>query len=43
MIASQAKSKFFKIQQSPAKDFQGNQRKKAWISLDSLVGIEPFQ
>jgi hypothetical protein len=22
---------------------QDNQRKKAWFSLDSLVGIEPFQ
>jgi hypothetical protein len=39
----QAKSKFSQIQQSPAKPSQRKSKKKAWISLDFLGGIEPFQ
>jgi hypothetical protein len=39
----QINPKFFKIQQSPAKPEQSQSKKKAWISLDSLGGNEPFQ
>jgi hypothetical protein len=42
-MAFQAKSKFFKIRPSRAKGSQRKSKEKAWISLDSLVGIEPFQ
>jgi hypothetical protein len=43
MAPFQAKPKFFKIEPSPAKPEQSQSKKKAWISLDSLVRIEPFQ
>jgi hypothetical protein len=39
----QANSKFSQIEQSPANAEQNPSKKKAWISLDSLVRIEPFQ
>jgi hypothetical protein len=39
----QARSKFFKIRPSRAKFQQRKSKKKAWISLDSLVRIERFQ
>jgi hypothetical protein len=39
----QANSKFSQIQQNLAKPGQNQSKKKAWISLDSLVRIEPFQ
>jgi hypothetical protein len=39
----QAKSKLSQIQQSPEKPGQGKSKKKAWICLDFLGGIEPFQ
>jgi hypothetical protein len=39
----QANSKFSQIQQNLAKPEQNPSKKKAWISLDSLVRIEPFQ
>jgi hypothetical protein len=39
----QAKSKFSQIQQNPAKPEQNQAKKRAWISLDFLRGIEPFQ
>jgi hypothetical protein len=39
----QINPKLFKIQPSPATPAKENQRKKAWISLDSLGGNEPFQ
>jgi hypothetical protein len=42
-IANQAGSKFSQIQQSPAKAEQRKSKKKAWISFDFLVRIEPFQ
>ena len=40
---SQAGSKFSQIQQNPAKPEQRKSKENAWISLDSLVRIEPFQ
>src|SRR5271155_6263270 len=39
----QISPKLFKIQQSPPTPGQRKSKKKAWISLDSLVRIEPFQ
>jgi hypothetical protein len=39
----QANSKFSQIEQSPANAEQNPAKKKAWISLDFLVGNEPFQ
>jgi hypothetical protein len=39
----QANSKFSQIEQSPANAEQNPSKKKAWISLDFLVGNEPFQ
>jgi hypothetical protein len=39
----QADSKFSQIQQNRAKPEQNRSKKKAWICLDSLFGIEPFQ
>jgi hypothetical protein len=39
----QINPKLFKIQPSPAVFSQRKSKKKAWISLDSLGGIEPFQ
>jgi|ERR1700734_1660116 hypothetical protein len=42
-IAIQAESKLSQIRQSPAKPGQRKSKKKAWISLDFLGGIEPFQ
>jgi hypothetical protein len=39
----QINPKFSQIQQSPAMPSQRKSKKKAWISLDFLVGIEPFQ
>jgi hypothetical protein len=39
----QAGSKFSQIQQNPAKAEQSLSKEKAWILLDSLGGIEPFQ
>src|ERR1700728_1587055 len=42
-IAIQAESKLSQIRQSPAKPRQRKSKKKAWISLDFLGGIEPFQ
>jgi hypothetical protein len=39
----QINPKFRKIQQSPAKSGPRQSKKKAWISLDSLGGNEPFQ
>jgi hypothetical protein len=42
-LALQTKSKFFKIQPSPADEYQRKSKKKVWICLDSLVRIEPFQ
>jgi hypothetical protein len=39
----QINPKFFKIQPSPATPSQRKSKKKAWISLDSLGGNEPFQ
>jgi hypothetical protein len=39
----QARPKFSQIQPSPAKSGQRQSKEKAWISLDSLVRIEPFQ
>jgi hypothetical protein len=43
MAAFQARSKFSQIQPSPARASQRESKKKAWISLDSLVRIKPFQ
>jgi hypothetical protein len=43
MAAFQARSKFSQIQPSQARASQRESKKKAWISLDSLVRIEPFQ
>jgi predicted component of type VI protein secretion system len=42
-IALQANSKSSQIQQNPAKPGQRKSKKKAWICLDFLVRIEPFQ
>jgi hypothetical protein len=42
-IAIQAESKFSQIRQSPAKAEQRKSKKKALISFDFLVRIEPFQ
>jgi hypothetical protein len=42
-IVIQISPKLFKIQPSPGKPEQSQSKKKAWISLDSLGGIEPFQ
>jgi hypothetical protein len=42
-IAIQAGSKFSQIQKSPAKAEQRKSKKKALISFDFLVRIEPFQ
>jgi len=39
----QIKPKFGKIEQSPAGPEQNPAKKKAWISLDFLRRIEPFQ
>jgi hypothetical protein len=39
----QADSKLNQIQQNPATPGQRESKEKAWISLDSLVRIEPFQ
>jgi hypothetical protein len=39
----QANPKFSQIQPNPPKPQQRKSKEKAWISLDSLVGIEPFQ
>jgi hypothetical protein len=39
----QAKSKSIQIYPNPAKLAQRKSKKKPWISLDSLVRIEPFQ
>jgi hypothetical protein len=39
----QANSKFSQIEQSPANAEQNPAKKKAWFSLDFLVGNEPFQ
>jgi hypothetical protein len=41
--AIQAESKSSQIQQNPAKPGQKRSKKKAWISLDFLVRIGPFQ
>jgi hypothetical protein len=41
--APKAKTKSSQIQQNPAKPAQRKSKKKAWISLDFLVRIEPFQ
>jgi hypothetical protein len=43
MPAFQAMAKFSQIQQNPAKRGQRQSKKKACISLDSLVRNEPFQ
>jgi len=42
-IAIQAESKLSQIRQSPAKAEQRKSKKKALISFDFLVRIEPFQ
>jgi hypothetical protein len=42
-IAIQAESKLSQIRQSPAKPGQRKSKKRAWISFDFLVRIEPFQ
>ena len=42
-MAVQAKSKLFKTYQSWAKPEPSFSKEKAWISLFSLGGIEPFQ
>jgi predicted component of type VI protein secretion system len=42
-FAFQANSKSSQIQQKPAKSGQRKSKKKAWICLDFLVRIEPFQ
>jgi hypothetical protein len=42
-IVIQISPKLFKIQPSRATPKQRDSKKKAWISLDSLGGIEPFQ
>jgi hypothetical protein len=42
-IAIQAESKLRQIRQSPAKPGQRKSKKRAWISFDFLVRIEPFQ
>src|ERR1700683_2450249 len=39
----QAKTKVSQIRQNPAKPGQKRSKEKAWISLDSLGRIEPFQ
>lgn len=39
----QANSKFSQIEQNLAKPEQNGTKKEAWISLDSLLRIEPFQ
>jgi hypothetical protein len=39
----QTNSKFNQIEQSRANAEQNPSKKKAWISLDFLVGNEPFQ
>jgi hypothetical protein len=39
----QANSKFIKAEQSQPKPRPNFSKKKAWISLDFLVGNEPFQ
>jgi hypothetical protein len=41
--AAKAKTKLSQIQQNPAKPAQRKSKKKAWISLDFLVRIKPFQ
>jgi hypothetical protein len=43
VLNSQGNSKSSRIQQSRAKPGQRKSKKKAWISLDSLVRNEPFQ
>jgi hypothetical protein len=40
---SQIKSEFSQTGQSPATLGQSEAKEKAWISLDFLCGIEPFQ
>jgi hypothetical protein len=41
--AAKTKTKLSQIQQSPAKPAQRKSKKKAWISMDFLVRIKPFQ
>jgi hypothetical protein len=43
LIPFQINPKLFKIQPSRAKPCQRKSKQKAWISLDSLGGNEPFQ
>jgi hypothetical protein len=43
LFKPQVKSKLSQIQQNPAKPGQRKSKEKAWISLDSLGGNEPFQ
>jgi hypothetical protein len=43
LLYFQACSKSIQIQPSPAKPEQNKSKKKAWISLDFFVRIEPFQ
>ncbi|MGB3582068.1 MAG: hypothetical protein WBA40_13300 [Roseiarcus sp.] len=43
MATFQANSKFIKAEQSQPKPRPNFSKKKAWISLDFLVGNEPFQ
>jgi hypothetical protein len=43
VLLSKPRLNLAKRGKAPTKSIKDNQRKKAWISLDSLVRIEPFQ